>query len=97
MDGTNDLALTLRRLDRLSIAIDRVLWSLDILSQAFAMFVRVWFAHTPRIPVEALSRARAHADVRYRQFMDRLGDQVSGGKRFVDDIPQERTADGDEL
>jgi len=97
LDGTNDLALTLRRLDRLSIAIDRVLWSLEILSQAFAMFVRVWFAHTPRIPAEARSHARAHADARYRQFMDRLGDQVSGGKRFVDDIPQERIADDEEL
>jgi len=97
LDGTSDLALTLRRLDRLSVAIDRVLWSLEILSQAFAMFVRVWFAHTPRIPAEARSHARAHADVRYRQFMDRVGEQVSGGKRFVDDIPQERIVDDDEL
>jgi hypothetical protein len=97
LDGTSDLALTLRRLDRLTRSLDRVLWSLEVVSQAFATFVRVWFAHTPRIAREARSHARAQADARYRQFMERLSEQLSGGKRFVDDLPQERIADDEEL
>jgi hypothetical protein len=95
--GETDHALFLRRLDRLSLGQDRILWGLEVLSQALALLFRMWFAHTPRIPRDARSQARASADVRYRKLMDRLSAQLAGGKRFLDDLPQERIADDDEL
>ena len=95
--GTSDFALVLRRLDRLSRALERVHRDVEILSQAFAMFVRLWFAHTPRLPREARPAAKASAEARYRQFLDHVAERVASGKRFVDDLPQERIADDDEL
>ncbi|HXX67193.1 MAG TPA: hypothetical protein VEK07_08430 [Polyangiaceae bacterium] len=97
LTGTSDLSLFLRRFDRLSSRQDRTLSSLELLSQAFATFLRMWLAHTPRIPAELRSQAQASADARYRMFMERLSEQVSGGKRFIDDLPQEPIADNEEL
>jgi predicted DNA-binding protein len=95
--GTGDFALVLRRLDRISRGIERAHRDLEILSQAFAMFVRLWFAHTPRLPREARPAAQSSAEARYRQFLDRVAERIASGKRFVDDLPQERIADDDEL
>jgi hypothetical protein len=77
--------------------IRRLLSSHELLSQAFATFLRMWLAHTPRIPAELRRQAQASADARYRLFMQRLSEQVSGGKRFIDDLPQEPIADNEEL
>ena len=50
LDGTSDATLVLRRLDRLGRALARNHRDVELLSEAFAVFVRVWFAHTPVIP-----------------------------------------------
>src|ERR1700730_9902327 len=53
LDGTGDKALLLRRLDRLDRSVARDHRDLELLSEAFAVFVRMWFAHTPRVREEA--------------------------------------------
>jgi predicted DNA-binding protein len=97
MDGTSDLALVLRRLDRLSRGEERLQRDLELLSQAFGLFVRLWLAHTPRLPRDTRAAARASAEARYKQFLDHVAERFASGKRFVDDLPQERVADDDEL
>ena len=37
------------------------------------------------------------AENRYRQFVDHVGEQFSGGKRFLDDLPRESLAEDSEL
>lgn len=49
-----------------------------------------------RSPGRALQQA-ASDEERYRQFLDRVAERVASGKRFVDDLPQKRIADDDEL
>jgi hypothetical protein len=95
--GTSDLSLLLRRLDRLSSQQDRLLSRLELLSLAFATFLRMWLAYTPRIPAELRSQAQASAEVRYGKFMERVAEQFTGGKTFIDDLPQERIGDDQEL
>jgi predicted DNA-binding protein len=97
LDGTSDFALVLRRLDRLSRGLDRLERDQELSAQAFAMFVRLWLAHTPRLPREARPAARASAEARFKQFLDHVAERFASGKRFVDDLPQERIADDDEL
>jgi hypothetical protein len=97
MDGTGDAALLLRRLDRLGRAIERDHRDLQFLSEAFSVFLRLWLAHTPTIPEDGKRAARASAEARYRMFVDHIAEQFSGGKRFRDDLPQERLADEAEL
>ena len=97
LDGRTDMALVLRRLDRIARAQERTLRDLELLSQALAMFVRLWLAHTPRLPRDARPAAQASAESRFKQFLDHVAARFASGKRFVDDLPQERIADDDEL
>jgi hypothetical protein len=97
LDGTGDKALLLRRLDRLGRAVERDHRELELLSEAFAVFIRLWFAHTPRVPDDAKSSARLSAESRYKQFVEHVAQQFSGGRRFLDDLPREMIADDAKL
>jgi hypothetical protein len=97
LDGTSDAALYLRRLDRLGRALARSQRDVELLSEAFAVFVRVWFAHTPVVPESGKKSARADAEIRYRRFVEHVAEQFSGGRRFLDDLPYESIGDDSEL
>ncbi len=97
IDGTSDMTLVLRRLDRLGRAGERMHRDLELLSEAFAVFVRLWFAHTPSVPADAKPVARSTAESRYKQFVEHVVQQFSGGRRFLDDLPREVVADDGEL
>ena len=97
LDGTSDKALLLRRLDRLGRAVERDHRDLELLSEAFAVFVRLWFAHTPRVADDAKQGARLSAESRYKQFVEHVAVQFSEGRRFLDDLPRESVANDAEL
>ncbi len=89
LDGTSDRTLLFRRLDRLGRAVARAQRDLELQAEAFAVFVKLWLAHTPSVAEEARSAARQTAEGRYRQYVKYVAEQFSGGKRFVDDLPLE--------
>ena len=97
LDGTSDFTLFLRRLDRLGRALERVHRDLELLSEGFAVFVRLWLAHTPNIPEDGKRAARASAESRYKLFVEHVAEQFSGGRRFLDDLPREPLGDEAEL
>ncbi len=97
LNGTSDMTLVLRRLDRLGRADDRVHRDVELLSASFAVFVRLWFAHTPSLRDEVKPAARSDAESRYRQFMDYVAQEFTGGRRFLDDLPRESIANDAEL
>jgi hypothetical protein len=97
LDGTTDAALVMRRLDRLGRAKERGQRDLEVLSLAFTLWMKLWFAHTPNVAEDARPFAKASAEVRYRKFLDDVAQQYSGGRRFIDDLPQEIIADSSEL
>lgn len=97
MDGTSDATLVLRRLDRLGRSVQRAHRDVELISEAFAVFVRLWFAHTPAIPEDGKRAARTAAEGRYRRFVDHVAEQFSAGCRFLDDLPHEEMADEAEL
>jgi hypothetical protein len=97
LDGTSDMTLMLRRQDRLGRALERVHRDLELLCEGFAVFVRLWFAHTPSIPEDGKRAARASAESRYKLFVEHVAEQYSGGRRFLDDLPREQIADEVEL
>jgi hypothetical protein len=67
------------------------------LSEAFAVFVRLWLAHTPRVPDDAKELARRTAESRFAQFIEHVVERFTGGHRFLDDLPREELADEAEL
>ena len=97
ISGTSDMTLVLRRIERLSRAADRVHRDVELLSAAFAVFVRLWFAHTPSLREEAKPAAREDAESRYQQFKDYVTQEFAGARRFLDDLPREAIADDAEL
>jgi hypothetical protein len=97
LDRTGDWTLVMRRLDRLGRAGARTQRDLEFLSEAFGLWVKLWFAHTPTIPEDAKPSARISAQGRYEQFIAHLAEQFSQGGRFVDDLPRESLADDAEL
>jgi predicted transcriptional regulator len=97
LDGTSDRTLLFRRLDRLDRAIERTHRDAQLLAQAFAVFVQLWLAHAPTLNDDERKAARKTAESRYKQFVEHVGKQFSGGRRFLDDLPRELVADEAEL
>ena len=84
--NTTEADVLYRRLDRQQRAIGKLGRDLEILQEAFAVFVRLWFAHTPRVGEGERESAQTYAQQRYAQFCDYVGRQVAQGHQFVDDI-----------
>ncbi len=97
LDRTDDKILLLRRLNQLGRAWNRTQRDLEIQMEAFAIYVKLWFAHTPSIADDAKDSARREAESRFAQFQEYLVEQFQGGRRFVDDLPREVIADEAEL
>jgi hypothetical protein len=92
---TTDRQLIMRRLDRHSRGLAKLQRDFDLLSQAFGVFIQVWFAHTPRIPQESQTLAEQSALRRYRQFLDHVAEQISAGSRFTQEIVADAESDTD--
>jgi hypothetical protein len=97
LDGTTDAALVMRRLDRLGRATERSHRDNEVLSLAFTLWMKLWFAHTPNVAEDAQPFAKASAEARHREFLQHVAEQYSGGHRFIDDLPHEIIADNSEL
>ena len=97
LDGIGDGTLLLRRIDRLGRGAARAQRDIELLSEAFAVFTKLWFAHTPPVPDDMKPGARASAQTRFKQFVDHVTEQFGGGHRFLDDLPREHFADDAEL
>src|ERR1700759_595510 len=70
LDQTGDLALILGRLDRNSRSLDRLKRDLELLSEFQAVFVRMWFAHTPQIVEAEREAAQRLGTKRDEQMLD---------------------------
>jgi predicted DNA-binding protein len=97
LDGTSDRTLLFRRLDRLDRANERSRRDVELLAEAFAIYVQLWLAHAPTLTEDERKAARKVAESRYGQFVEHINKQFSGGHRFLDDLPREVIANDAEL
>jgi len=95
LDDHSDIKLLLRRLDRQSRHLDRLERDMGVLSEAFGVFVQLWFAHTPRLGETEKKSAEKEAWGRYSQFVEYVSKQITGGHRFVDDLVQDIAIEND--
>lgn len=84
-------------MNRLGRAEARTQRDLEVLSEAFGVWVRIWFAHTPSMEGAAKELARRTAESRFAQFVEHVVERFSGRERFLDDLPREVLADEVEL
>jgi len=93
LDDTNESALIIKRLDRLSRGLGRAQRDVEVLSEAFAIFVQLWLAHTPRLPDAERPAAERSALARFSQFLDHLAGKVASGRTFVREVsPDDESA-----
>jgi hypothetical protein len=86
LTNTTDTDLLYRRLDRHTRSLAKVSRDVEMLQEALAVFVKLWFAHTPRVAESERENAQVFAEGRYQQFCDYVGRQLASGHAFVDDI-----------
>ena len=92
LDGSSDSALVLRRLNRLQVSVGRDHRDLELLSEAFGLYMRAWFAaHSPSV-AETTKTMRV-GEGAYKAFARHLGERFSAGHRFLDDLPKEFVSD----
>jgi hypothetical protein len=96
LDDAGNTALLLRRLDRIEQALAGGHRDVEILSEAFGRYMRLWFmAHVPDASQGNRSAALASAEKAYLWFARQLAERLSEGHRFVDDLP-DGAGEGDE-
>lgn len=86
-----EAALT-RRLDRLSRQISRLERDHRITAETLALFVRFWLTITPPISSEEQAAAQAKGRERFDGFVETLGKRVQQGKRFMDEVVEDKRA-----
>ena len=98
LDSKDDSALLIRRFDRIEHALARDHRDLELLSEAFGRYIRLWFtAHAPNTAEAGKAAARGAAEAQYKRFAQHLGVLFTQGHRFIDDLPLEASAGEDEV
>jgi hypothetical protein len=88
LHATEDTALVLRRFDRVERELAREHRDLELLSEAFGRYMRLWLAaHAPGAGEAAKAAGRAAGEAQYKQFAQHLGAGFVHGRRFLDDVP----------
>ena len=95
LDGTSDSAKVLAQLERLSVALDvererresahrELHRAIEVLSEAFGRFVRLWmFVHAATFEIPA---TRDAADSLYKEFAAKVAEYFRRGHRFFHDL-----------
>jgi hypothetical protein len=98
LGNESDTELLLRRFDRVERDMARDHRDLELLSEAFGRYMRLWFtAHAPNTVEAGRVAARGAAETQYRQFAQHVGAQFMQGHRFVNDVPVEAFSGEDDV
>lgn len=85
-------AAIVRRLDRLTRAIERLERDVTIGNEAMALFVRFWLTTTPPMPDEMRDAAQATGRERYEAFVETLGRRLAKGSTLTKEVSEDFTS-----
>ena len=97
LDGTSDHTVLMRRIDRGTRQLERLHRDLHMLTEAFAIWVRLWYAYIPEVPDEAKPRAQRESARRYHSFVQTVARRLGHGKSLFDDLGMDPLGDDEEL
>ena len=83
-------AVIVRRLDRLTRAIERLERDVTIGNEAMALFVRFWLTSTPPLPDTMCDAAQATGRERYEGFVEALGRRLAKESTLTKEVSEER-------
>jgi predicted transcriptional regulator len=79
-------AAIVRRLDRLTRAVERLERNQTIAAEALALFVRFWLTTTPPLPDAMRDAAQAKGRERYEGFVEALGRRLAKGSTLTKEV-----------
>jgi hypothetical protein len=89
LDDTNHDHAILRKLDRIERNQERGQRDSDFFVEAFAVFVQIWLAHTPRLADADKPSAEQSALKRFREYAEHVAEKVAEGGTFLADLVRE--------
>ncbi len=84
-------AAIVRRLDRLTRAVERLERDQSIGNEAVALFVKFWLTTTPPLPDDMREAAQASGKERYGGFLETLGRRLAKGRTLTKEVSEDRT------
>lgn len=87
-------AAIVRRLDRLTRAVERLERDQEIAGEALALFVRFWLTTTPPLPDELREAAQAKGRERYGGFVETLARRLAKGATLAREVSREVPPEG---
>ncbi len=97
LNDSDDTPLMMRQLQRLERSVERLHREANVRAEAFAVYVQMWFAHTPRLEESERPHAQRSAFQRFREYSDHVSEKIAEGGSFVAALVREDLADDDEL
>ncbi len=84
-------AAIVRRLDRLTRAVERLERDQSIGNEAVALFVKFWLTTTPPLPDEMREAAQVSGKERYGGFLETLGRRLAKGRTLTKEVSEDRS------
>ena len=88
-------AAIVRRLDRLTRAVERLERDVTVGNEALALFVKFWLTTTPPLPDTMRDAAQAKGRERYEGFVEVLGRRLAKGGTLAKEVSEDRSASKD--
>jgi len=82
-------AAIVRRLDRLTRAVERLERDVTIGNEAVALFVKFWLSTTPQLPVTMREAAQATGRERYEGFVETLARRLAKGGTLAKEVSED--------
>ncbi len=82
-------AAIVRRLDRLTRAVERLERDVTVGNEALALFVKFWLTTTPPLPDTMRDAAQAKGRERYEGFVEALGRRLAKGGTLAKEVSEE--------
>ena len=79
-------AAIVRRLDRLTRAVERLERDVTVGNEALALFVKFWLTTTPPLPDTMRDAAQAKGRERYEGFIEALGRRLAKGGSLTKEV-----------
>lgn len=81
-----DSALVMRRLDRNDRTTERARQELALLSELVSSWIRVWYAHTPPLPVAEKKAAGRAGSRRHEELLDHVSNRIKAGNSLATEV-----------
>jgi len=86
LERTGVMTTIMTRLDRIGRRIERTHRDLEVFMEAFAVWVKIWFAYMPRIDGDNREIAARQAESRFAEFVELVVQRIAAGEGLFDDL-----------